>query len=79
MAAVVGMISRCGLSIDARHRIQHNQSKVVLYNFYCNNHLKQLCISNKTECFCYKMGVACMSIVCALWCLKEKLTLVADE
>ena len=61
MAAIFGINSRCGLRIEACHRNQPNKSKVALYksllHFY--SHLKQLYISNKTECFSYKGGVAC--------------------
>ena len=58
VAAVVGIISRCGLSIDPHHRNQPNKSKLELYkpSIHFSNHLKQLYISNKMECFSYKGG-----------------------
>ena len=58
MAAIVGIDSRRGLRIEAHCRNQSNKSKLALYkpllHFY--SHLKQLYISNKTECFSYKGG-----------------------
>ena len=58
MAAIVGIVSRCGLRIEARRRNQPNKSKLALYkpllHFY--SHLKQLYMSNKTERFSYKGG-----------------------
>ena len=58
MAAIVDVVSRCGLVIEACHRKQSNNSKRTLYkpllHFY--NHLKQLYISNKTWHFSYKGG-----------------------
>ena len=61
MTAVAGMISKNGLGIDTCNRNQTNQSKLLLYKhyFYYSNHLQQLCICNKMECFSYKMGVVC--------------------
>ena len=59
MVAVVGIISRCSLRINACHRIQPNKSKLVLHislYFHFNNCLKQLYISNKMELFSYKDG-----------------------
>ena len=56
MAAIVGIISRHGLNIEAHHRKQPNISKLSLYkpllHFY--NHLKQLYLSNKIKHFSYK-------------------------
>ena len=56
MAAVVGIISRHGLTIIAHHRSQPNESKLALYkpllHFY--SHLKQLYMSNKMDCFSYR-------------------------
>ena len=58
MAAVVGIISRRGITIEAYHRNQPNKSKLALYkpllHFY--SHLKQLYISNKMKRFSYKGG-----------------------
>ena len=58
MAAIVSIDSRLGLRIEAHCRNQPNKSKLALYkpllHFY--SHLKQLYISNKTECFSYKGG-----------------------
>ena len=66
MAAVVGIISRRGLKIEVHHRNQPNKSKLVLYkpllHFY--SHLKQLYMSNKTECFSYKGGYGVHGCVC---------------
>ena len=52
MAAVIGIASRCGLTIEAHHRNQLNKSKLSLYKLlhHFNSHLKQLYISDKTEC-----------------------------
>ena len=59
MAGVVGIISRCGLSIEACQRNQLNKSKLALYklSIHFNSHLKWLCMSNKTERCNYKGGV----------------------
>ena len=56
MAAIVGIVSRCGLRIEARRRNQPNKSKLVLYKplLRLYSHLKQLPISNKTKRFSYK-------------------------
>ena len=32
MAAIVGIISRCGLIIDVHHRNQYNRSKIEMYS-----------------------------------------------
>ena len=58
MAAIVGIISRCGLRIEACHRNQPNKSKLALYKpLLClYSHLKQPPIGNKTKCFSYKGG-----------------------
>ena len=55
MAAVVSIISRHSLRIEAYHRT-NLISKLALYNFNWNSHLKQLYISNKTDYFNYKGG-----------------------
>ena len=65
MAAIVSIISRRGLTIEARHRNQPNKSKLSLYKpllclykpLLClYSHLKQLYISNRTKHFSYKGG-----------------------
>ena len=58
MAAIVGIVSRRGLRIEARHRNQPNKSKLALYKpLLClYSHLKQPYISNKTKHFSYKGG-----------------------
>ena len=58
MAAIVGIVSRCGLRIEARRRNQPNKSKLVLYKplLHLYSHLKQLYLSNKTKRFSYKGG-----------------------
>ena len=58
VAAIVGIISRHGLRIEAHHRNQSSKSKLSLYksilHFY--SHLKQSYLSNKTEHSSYKGG-----------------------
>ena len=56
MAAIVGIVSRRGLRIEARHRNQPNKSKLALYKplLRLYSHLKQPYISNKTKPFSYK-------------------------
>ena len=56
MAAIVDIVSRRGLRIEARHRNQPNKSKLALYKplLHLYSHLKQPYISNKTERFSYK-------------------------
>ena len=56
MAAIVSIVSRCGLRIEVRHRNQPDKSKPTLYKplLHLYSHLKQLYISNKTELFAYK-------------------------
>ena len=58
MAAIVSIISRRGLRIEACHRNQPNKSKLALYNplLHLYSHLKQLYTSNKTKRFSYKGG-----------------------
>ena len=57
MAAIVSMVSRHGLWIEARHRHQLNKSKLAPYKL-TNNHLKQLYVSNKQSNSVIKMSVA---------------------
>ena len=60
-AGVVGIINRCGL--DVHHRNKLNKTKYYTVHYFdINSHLKQLYISNRTECFSYKGGVAYMYI-----------------
>ena len=58
MAAIVGIVTRRGLRIEARHRNQTNKSKLALYKplLRLYSHLKQPPISNKTKYFGYKGG-----------------------
>ena len=58
MAAIVGIVMRRGLRIEARHRNQTNKSKLALYKplLRLYSHLKQPPISNKTKHFGYKGG-----------------------
>ena len=58
MAAIVGVVSRRGLRIEARRRNQPNKNKLALYKpLLClYSHLKQPYISNKTKHFSYKGG-----------------------
>ena len=51
----VHIISRFGLITEACHRNQSNKSKVG-HEFTLPQYLKQLYISNKTECFSCKSG-----------------------
>ena len=54
--ALVGIVSRRGLSIDTWCENQANKHKLALYksSIHFNTSLKQLYISNKMECFSYK-------------------------
>ena len=56
MAAIVGIVSRRGLRIEACCRKQANKSELVLYKpLLClYSHLKQPYISNRVKCFSYK-------------------------
>ena len=56
MVAIVGIVSRCGLRIEARRKNQPNKSKLALYKPLLRlcSHLKQPHISNKTKRFSYK-------------------------
>ena len=58
MAAIVGIVSRHGLRIEARRINQTNKSKLALYKplLRLYSHLKQPPISNKTKHFSYKGG-----------------------
>ena len=55
IAAVVGILSRHGLSIYVHHEDHPNKHKLALYkpSIYFNSSTK---LSNKTECFSYKGG-----------------------
>ena len=68
MAAVVDIVSRHGLAIEACHRNQPNMSKLAMYkpSLHLHSHLKQLYISNKTERFSYKGGCG----ICEHTCIK---------
>ena len=58
MAAVVGIVSKRGLRIEAHHRNQPNKSKLALYKplLRLYSHLKQPYISNKMKRFSYEGG-----------------------
>ena len=58
MAAIVDIVSRRGLRIEARRRNQRNKSKLGLYKplLRLYSHLKQPYISNKTKRCSYKVG-----------------------
>ena len=58
MAAIVDIVSRCGLRIEVCRRNQTNKSKLALYKplLRLYSHLKQPYISNKMERFSYKGG-----------------------
>ena len=58
VAAIVGIVSRHGLRIEAHRRNQPNKSKLVLYKPLLRlcRHLKQPYISNKTKRFSHKGG-----------------------
>ena len=58
MTAIVDIVSRRGLRIEAHRRNQPNKSKLALYKpLLClYSHLKQPYISNKTKCFSYIDG-----------------------
>ena len=58
MAAIVGIVNRRGLGIEACRRSQPNKSKLALYKPLLRlcNHLKQPYISNKTKRFSHKGG-----------------------
>ena len=79
MAAIVGIISRRGLTIEARLGNQPNKSKLVLYKslLHFTSHLKQLYISKKTDCFSNK-GWCVIVGVQVLRCLKEELAWAVD-
>ena len=76
MVAIVGIVNRRGLRIEAHRRNLPNKSKLALYKpllcFY--SHLKQPYISNKTKCFSYKGGCGVRGrTVHVSRCLKEEL------
>ena len=58
VAAVVGIVSRHGLSIDMCCENQPNKCKLQLFKplIHFNSSLKWLYISSKMECFSYKGG-----------------------
>ena len=58
MAAIVGIVSRHGITIEVCCRNQPNKRKLALYKplFHFYSHLKQLYMSNKTERFSYTGG-----------------------
>ena len=66
VAAVVSIISRRGLSIDARRENQPNKLKLALYKLsvHFNNTLKWLYINSKMECISYKgrCGMTCIEV-----------------
>ena len=68
MEAIVDIISRRDLRIEAHRGNQPNKSKLALYKplLHLYSHLKQLYISNKTERFSYKGGCG----VCGYTCIE---------
>ena len=58
LAAVVSIISMCGLSINVHHKNQPNKHKLELFksSIHFNSSLKRLYISSKIEYFSYKGG-----------------------
>ena len=75
MAAVISIISRCGLRNEAHHRSQPIKSKLVLFKplLQLQGSLEQLYISNKMEHLSYEGGVICMGNVCISINIKEEL------
>ena len=75
MAAIVNIISRGGLRIEARHTNQPNKSKLVLYKplLHLYSPLKQPYISNKMKRFSYKGGRGVCVGIHILRRLKEEL------
>ena len=61
MAAIVGIVSRCGLRIDTCHRNQPNTSKLVLYKplLHLYSHLKQ---PTRQIVSVIKVGVVCVGV-----------------
>ena len=80
MATIVGIISRRGLTIEARLGNQSNKSKLALCKpfLHFTSHSKQLYISNKIDCFSNK-GRCVIVGVQVLRCLKEELAWAADK
>ena len=83
MAAVIVIISRHGLNIDACHRNQptDNKSKLVLYKpgIRFNSHLKQLYVSNKVECLSYQGGCGVRGYCMCTEAFNEELAWVTDH
>ena len=61
MTAIVDIISRHGLRIEACHNNKPKKSRISLHRL-SNSSLKQLYISNKIERFSYKHGCAMILI-----------------
>ena len=80
MAAVVGIVRGCGLSI---HMPLAKKRGLLLYKplLHCNSHLKQLYLSNKTQRFSYKgipVGMVDVDVRISSH-LKEELVWAADK
>ena len=58
IVAIVGIVSKCGLTIEVCHRNQPNKSRLAPCKpwIHFTSHLKLLYITNKMECFNYKGG-----------------------
>ena len=58
MAALVGIVSGHDLSIHTHRQKLATEGKLVLYKplLHCNNHLKQLYLTNKMERFSFEGG-----------------------
>ena len=80
MPAVLSIVSRHGVIIEACCRNQLNHSKLALCKslLYFFNHLKQLYIYHKTEHFSCKVGVAYLGLH-VLRRLTEELVWVTDK
>ena len=80
MTAIVSIISRCGLTIEACHSNQPNKSKLTLCKplLHCNRHLKQLyIIVTRWNASVIKVGVMYMGVHILRY-LKEELVWATD-
>ena len=81
MTAIVSIISRCGLTIEACHSNQPNKSKLTLCKplLHCNRHLKQLyIIVTRWNASVIKVGVAYVGVHILRY-LKEELVWATNK
>ena len=84
---IIGIVSRHGLGIEACYRNQPNKVSYhcISHCFHFKSSVKQLYISNKTECFSYKGGYGIHECMCIeaftkelVWAIDKQLWVISN-